>query len=246
MSALTTPARDQLQNRKTLPDLVAAELRERINSGSLPMGAPLNQFALTQELGVSRAVVREAFRQLEAAGMIQLTPYRHAIVIPLGRDDLDDLLEIRTTLESLAAGRAPRRIDDGSLAQLTSLVEAMEHETDGEAWLELDRRFHLAICDASGNPILHRLLDAVRVLINRFIKLTAGGRPRMRSANLEHRAILAALLRRDRAAAETEVRRHIGRTRRMLMGRLKRVEAKVARPPRAVNGIETNRGRTRR
>ncbi len=123
----------------------------------------------------------------------------------------------------------------------------MERETDDEAWLELDRRLHLAICVASGNPVLHKLLDAVRVPIDRFIKLTAGGRPRMRSANLEHRAILAALSRRDRAAAETELRRHIGRTRRMLMGRLKRVEVKVARPPGAANGIESHRGaRTRR
>jgi DNA-binding GntR family transcriptional regulator len=111
MSALMTATRDQLQNRKTLPDLVAAELRERINSGSLPMGAALNQFALTQELRVSRTVVREAFRQLEAAGMIRLTPYRHAIVIPLSCNDLDDLLEIRTTLECLAAGRAVHRMD---------------------------------------------------------------------------------------------------------------------------------------
>ncbi len=246
MSALMTSTHDQLQNRKTLPDLVAAELRDRINSGSLPMGAALNQFALTRELRVSRTVVREAFRQLEAAGMIRLTPYRHAIVVPLSRDDLDDLLAIRTTLESLAVARAVHRLDADALAHPTALVQAMERQTNAEAWLDLDQRFHLAICDASGNPVLHKLLDAVRVPIDRFIKLTAGARPRMRSANVEHRAILAALTRRDPAAAETELRRHIGRTRRMLMGRLSRAEVEVARPPRAANGIETQRGARKR
>lgn len=167
MRALTTPLIDRLQDRKTLSDLVAAELRDRIVAGRLPMGAPLNQFALTRELGVSRAVVREAFRQLEAAGMLQLTPYHHAVVIPLSRDDLDDLWEIRATLECVAARRAARRMDTAALARLEALIVAMEQETDAEAWLELDRRFHLALCGAQTNPVLQKLLDAVRAHIAR-------------------------------------------------------------------------------
>jgi len=216
MSTVTTPLTNRLQDRKTLSDLVAAELRERIIAGHLPMGAPLNQFALTRELGVSRAVVREAFRQLEAAGMIQLTPYHHAVVIPLTRDDLDDLWEVRSALECVAARRAAHRMDAALLARLETLVEAMEHETDSEAWLELDRRFHVAICDAQANPLLHKLLEAVRVPIVRFIRSAVGLRPRMRSANAQHRAILEALRRHDAGRAQKVLRAHMQRTRRML------------------------------
>lgn len=216
MSTVTTPLTSRLQDRKTLSDLVAAELRERIIAGRLPMGAPLNQFALTRELGVSRAVVREAFRQLEAAGMIQLTPYHHAVVIPLTRDDLDDLWEVRSALECVAARRAAHQMDAALLARLETLVEAMEHATDGEAWLELDRRFHVAICDAQANPLLHKLLEAVRVPIVRFIKSSVGVRPRMRSANAQHRAILEALRRHDAGRAQKVLRAHMQRTRQML------------------------------
>jgi len=233
MSTVTTPLTDRLQDRKTLSDLVAAELRERIIAGRLPMGAPLNQLALTRELGVSRSVVREAFRQLEAAGMIQLTPYHHAVVIPLTRDDLDDLWEVRSALECVAARRAAQRMDAAAVARLEALVEAMEQETNGEAWLDLDRRFHLAICDAQANPLLHKLLDAVRVPIVRFIKSAVGARPRMRSANAQHRAILEALRRRDAGRAQEILRAHVRRTRQMLTSRARRGSRQL---PRVANG----------
>jgi DNA-binding GntR family transcriptional regulator len=216
MSTVTTQRPQRLRDRTTLSDLVAAELRERIIAGSLPMGAELNQFALTRELGVSRAVVREAFRQLEAAGLIRLTPYHHAIVIPLTPDDLEDLWEVRAVLECVAARRALRRMSAEVLARLEDLVEAMEREDDGEAWLELDRRFHVTVCDAPENPLLHKLLDTVRAAIVRSVRSTAGVGPLMRSANAEHRIILDALHRRDPASTQEALRRHFQRTRELL------------------------------
>jgi DNA-binding GntR family transcriptional regulator len=225
VSPLATSDLERLKERRTLSDLVAFELRRRILSGRLPMGAELNQFALTRELGVSRAVVREAFRQLAAAGMIRLTPYQHAAVTALTTEDLDDLWEVRVTLETLAARRAARRLTPELSGRLQAAAEAMERESDREAWLDLDRRFHLTICEAAGNPLLHQLLDAVRLPIDRFIRTVAGARPRMRSANVEHRAILAALLRGDGERAAEQLRRHIAHTRRRVGQRLQRAQA---------------------
>ncbi|MDQ7828617.1 MAG: GntR family transcriptional regulator [Armatimonadota bacterium] len=211
----------RLRSRQTLAELVAAEVRERIASGEFPMGGELNQFQLTRELGVSRTVVREAFRQLEAAGIIMLAPYRHAVVTPLDTDDLEDLWTLRTVLEGLAVRRAVRRPADAA-ARLGTLLAAMERET-GEDWLELDRRFHQEIAELSGNPLLPKLLDAVRMPIDRFLQFVAGARPRIRSANREHRAILDALVKGDDARAVAVVRAHIDRTRRLVTDRLRRV-----------------------
>ncbi|MDR7482001.1 MAG: GntR family transcriptional regulator [Armatimonadota bacterium] len=218
---------DRLRDRRTLAEMVAADLRERMAAGRLPMGAALNQFALARELGVSRAVVREAFRQLEAAGILRLTPYQHAVVTPLGPEDLDDLWVVRTTLETLAARRAAQR-PEAAAVRLGGLVEAMAREQRAEAWLDLDRRFHQEIAELAGNPLLPKLLDAVRMPIDRFIQSVAGTQPRMRSANLEHRALLAALARGDAAEASVLVREHIVRTRRFLARRLDRAPRPLA------------------
>lgn len=221
---------ERLRDRRTLAETVAAALRERIAAGRLPMGAALNQFALARELGVSRAVVREAFRQLEAAGILRLAPYQHAVVTPLDPEDLEDLWTVRATLEVLAARRAARR-PEAAAARLGPLVEAMVRERRTEAWLDLDRRFHQEIAELAGNPLLPKLLDAVRMPIDRFVQQVAGTRPRMRSANLEHRAIVDALTRGDPAEASARVREHIGRTRRVLTARLNRARRPLAAAP---------------
>jgi DNA-binding FadR family transcriptional regulator len=89
----------------------------------------------------------------------------------------------------------------------------MEQETDAQAWLELDRRFHLALCDGQTNPVLRRLLDAVRAPLARHMRSVSGARPRSRAANAEHRAILEAVRRRDAGWAEEAVRTHLARAR---------------------------------
>ncbi|MDR7554197.1 MAG: GntR family transcriptional regulator [Armatimonadota bacterium] len=219
---------DRLRDRPTLAEIVAATLREQIAAGRLPMGSVLNQFALARELGVSRAVVREAFRHLAAAGALRLTPYQRAVVTPLEVDDLDDLWAVRTTLELLAVRRAARRPEAAS--RLRPLVEAMVREQQPEAWLDLDRRFHQEIATLAGNPLLPTLLDAVRMAIDRFLQTVAGPRPRIRSANMEHRAVVEALARGDAAEASTLIRVHIDRTRRFLARRLQRARRTASAP----------------
>lgn len=141
---MESSALDQLRNRKTLSDLVAAELRDRIVSGRLPMGAELNQLALTEELGVNRAAVREAFRQLEASGVIQLTPHHHAVVTTLSETALQDLLEVRCTVESLAARRAAEVLARSRAAE--PVQPASAEAAQGEA--RPDREARPAAADA--------------------------------------------------------------------------------------------------
>ena len=84
-------------DRRTLPNAVADQLRELIIEGVLQPGVRLNERALCDRLQVSRTPLREAFRLLNADGLIEIQPNRGAQVVALSREDV---------IESEVSGRA--------------------------------------------------------------------------------------------------------------------------------------------
>ena len=90
---------------------IVTELEARIDSARLVSGQRLVEADLTREFGISRALLREAFRQLAAEGAIELVPNRGAEVRRLTRQEALELFEIRTELEGMAARRAAERMD---------------------------------------------------------------------------------------------------------------------------------------
>lgn len=210
-------AQELIRHRKTLADLVAVELRERIASGQLPMGAEINQMEVTTELQVSRAAVREAFRKLEAAGMIQLTPHRHAVVTILHENQIEDLVAIRMLIEQIAVRRIVcADVTPDQIARLRRLLKAMEIEREHGAWLALDRQFHLALCELSRNPILPKILDAVRLPVERFMRAHGTIAPRREANNAEHEAVVEALAKGDISTVARVLRQHILATKQRL------------------------------
>ncbi|MBF9058188.1 FCD domain-containing protein [Rhodobacterales bacterium HKCCSP123] len=194
---------------------LVAELDARIESAALVSGQRLVEADLTQEFGVSRALLREAFRHLAAEGAIELVPNRGAEVRRLTKCEALELFEIRTELEVLAARRAASRMGTADVAQafearVTPLLSrpqpsgAMEYISENEA-------FHRAIFVAAGN---RTLLDLSRKLRLSLImsQLRAALTPDVLSlSQREHRAIAAAILGEDPALAEALVRQHLGR-----------------------------------
>ena len=105
-------------------DLVLHEIRRSILSGELPPGQPFTVPMLTEQLGVSHVPVREALRQLEAQGLITLSPSRSATVTPLDPNDLRFIYRLRATVEpELAALSAPGRTD-AQIDELDGMVRA--------------------------------------------------------------------------------------------------------------------------
>jgi len=87
-----------LDERRALVDKLAAELQARVLSGELPAGTRLRQEALAEQFGVSRTPVREALRQLQAAGIVELRPRRGALVRGLSPREIRDAYEVRAEL----------------------------------------------------------------------------------------------------------------------------------------------------
>ncbi|MFD2414921.1 GntR family transcriptional regulator [Amycolatopsis pigmentata] len=152
-------------------DLVLHEIRRSILSGALPPGQPFTVPALTEQLGVSHVPVREALRQLEAQGLVMLSPSRSAIVTPLEPADLRSIYRARMMLEpELAALAAPARTD----AELDSLAEMVRTTFDqvfGEAFWEPHRAFHAALLEPAASAWDRRILAPLWDASERYARL---------------------------------------------------------------------------
>lgn len=152
-------------------DLVLHEIRRSILSGELPPGQPFTVPALTEQLGVSHVPVREALRQLEAQGLITLSPSRSAIVTPLDPDDLRAIYRLRISVEpELAALSAPGRTD-AEIAELDDMVRATFGDVLGEAFWEPHRRFHAAIIEPAASAWDRRMLTPLWDASERYTRL---------------------------------------------------------------------------
>ncbi|MDL5156177.1 GntR family transcriptional regulator [Actinomycetospora termitidis] len=152
-------------------DLVLHEIRRSILSGELPPGRPFTVPALTEQLGVSHVPVREALRQLEAQGLIVLSPSRSALVTPLDPDDLRAIYRLRITVEpELAALSAPDR-SDAEIADLDDMVRATFDHVLGEAFWQPHRDFHAALIEPAASLWDRRMLAPLWDASERYTRL---------------------------------------------------------------------------
>lgn len=202
---------DPVEHR-TLPQSVAAQLRELIVTLVLPPGAKLEEKALCEQLGVSRTPFREAMRVLEAEGLIVITPRRGFRVSTVTLRDLDEAFPILGALEALAAELAAARLNAQGLGRLRHLQTAMaEAHAEGalDEYFRLNEQIHRTIRQASDNETLLAMLDSFSTRIRRA-RYLANTRPeRWAAAVEEHEALLEALEARDGPRVGHLMRRHL-------------------------------------
>lgn len=143
----------------TLRTHLVRTLRQQIMSGRYRPGDRLNESQIAREFNISRIPVREALSQLQEQGLVMNHERRGMFVMQLSEDEVQQINSIRLVLEAEAMRLARARMTPEVLAELTGLVEQMEH-WDGELIdaAALDREFHAVIWRASGNPYLERIL----------------------------------------------------------------------------------------
>jgi DNA-binding GntR family transcriptional regulator len=201
--------------RETLADRVFEQIVEAIVQGRIAPGETINEVNLSARLGVSRAPLREAIFRLEAKGLIQRTPHLGARVVDLQPRDLEELFLIREGLEGMAARLAALAMSDADIEALEQSLEAHRRQPDvasGTAYYQAggDQDFHFRIAKGSSNRRLFCLLCEDMYSLIRIYRFRSSATPgRARQAYVEHQDILGALRRRDAAAAEAAMRRHI-------------------------------------
>lgn len=198
---------------------VARWLREAIYAGRLEAGQPVRQEAVAEELGVSRIPVREALRQLETEGLVVLRPHSGARVASLDYAECEEIYKMRERLEPLALAESMQRISDEQLEEATLCAQALEASRgDPLAWIEGDRRLHLACYAGVATP---RLLNLITGFWNttqhyRLALLTTFSERDYELQTSEHMLILDALASRSTRVGEDLMRAHIERSRRRL------------------------------
>jgi DNA-binding GntR family transcriptional regulator len=209
-----------------LVDRLAGEIQARVLSGAAPVGTRLRQEALADEFGVSRTPIREALRQLQATGLVELLPNRGAVVRGPSAREIREAYEIRAELEGLAAELAAERISDRDLRRLQEAQQLFQDavETliarrarrrepwkDESLWVKANDLFHQAILDASANA---RLADTIADLHRSFPRnltwAALSRSSRLLEENVEqHQAVLEAIERRDPAGARRSMVEHV-------------------------------------
>ncbi len=154
-----------------LRDVVFHTLREAILRGDLKPGERLMELQLASRLGVSRTPIREAIRMLEQEGLAVTVPRRGAHVAKMTLKSMEDVLEIRETLDEFAVKMACERISPEQLKRLRRIkdhFEACTRTGDVKKLAEADVSFHDAIYEATGNPRLVGILNNLREQVYRY------------------------------------------------------------------------------
>ena len=195
-----------------LVGLVEAQLTRAIIEGRLAPGARVFEADIARRMGVSRAPVREAARRLERQGVLVARPRHGFAVRTISVQEIDDLFEVRISLELTAIELACRKADDAGLARLQSLLDTMVREAPllpQHGRIALDLGFHTLICELSGNAQLHRIYSNMQTEMCMIIALIDALYDDPGTIASTHAPIVEALLKRDPAAATAAVRVHL-------------------------------------
>ena len=196
----------------SLTDKVFNRIREDIITGVLKNGEKLVEARIADSLDVSRTPVREALKQLEREGLLESTPNKGFVVKSLSLRDIEDIYEMRMSIEGIAAGWAVDRMKDETIDELKELYELMEFYTmkkDVEKIFELNTRFHETIYKAACSRYLEHVLKDFQFFIKVTRKKSLGTKGRLPEALKEHRDILDAFIEKDRDKVVEMLVRHI-------------------------------------
>jgi DNA-binding GntR family transcriptional regulator len=190
---------------RTKTDLVAEAIKEMVRNRELEPGMELRQRDIAERLGVSSTPVREALRRLEAEGYVASEPHQPAIVVWPEKSDIYETAVIRGTLEGLGAELAAKKVTPEDMADLIALNAGLADATDPIERLQIDREFHLRICEITGSPALLAQLNLL------WRNLETGPPVKVSSDRwvTEHEQILQALSEGDCSEARSVTHEHV-------------------------------------
>jgi len=199
-------------DKATLTERVYQSLRDDILSNRLPPDTRLQEATIAAALEVSRGPVREAFRRLEAEGLINLIPRRGAIVRSLSPEEFLDAYRVREALEVLAVRLATAQLENNYLEQLENLHQQMlQHAAREEvdAFFDANAEFHALFVEQAGNLKLQEVYFPLVNQMHRYRMRSLSLRGGMQRSCAEHRAILDAVRAKDAERASRLLSEHI-------------------------------------
>jgi len=188
---------------------IREQLVHDIISGVLAPGSRITQAELASQFGVSLAPVREALRELNYEGLVDLDPFTGVTVHQPTLQSLENVYEVRLALEPIAVPTDAVKITGDMAGKAARLIAVMDRKVDKSTWTAANREFHVLLRSRCPNGLALELLHRLENLFDMYVSLSIINRA---DANEEHRQLLRAYQHGTRTEILKLTRDHISRT----------------------------------
>ena len=212
---------------------IGLRIRDDIVSGALRFGERITMDALASRYGVSHMPVREALRELQGEGLVQIEPNRGARVRSIDSSFVENLFEIRTALEVMLVRRAAARCTPLDIAELQAIEDTLEQcivAGDHALLVAENRRFHQAINRCAANADALPLVDKHWTLLAALWRHYGYGQDRFTGVANDHQNLIQALAAHDQEAAAMIMGSHATKAKLALLARIRAQAVPVVRP----------------
>ncbi len=195
---MALPKKDTIKKiqAQSLSSAVCLQLEELILSGQIKPGERINESRLSSQLGISRAPIREACRQLERFGMVNIRVNKGAFVSKIDVNEIRELYDIRAALDSLAGENAAKNATRKDLAELGQYLQEMKKAVDANNVREhylANLEFHMKIIRLSRNQNLLAIIEGVYKKASLFRKTSLSLPGRLLISYRQHKDIIGAI-----------------------------------------------------
>jgi len=205
-----------LKYPSSIKEIAYENIKKQIILGNIKPGSWLREQELADAMEISRAPIREAFNQLESEGFIKIIPRKGAKVISISEKEVEDIFEIRETLESLAIQKSLKNISLEKLKQLAMKFERFKTKPAAKQirleYLALDKEFHDLLIQHCNNKMLINLLAIIQEKVHWLRGFSLDNYSFSQSIE-EHIAIINAIQRKNEKLIFSNLVRHLERAR---------------------------------
>ncbi|NSY40744.1 GntR family transcriptional regulator [Leisingera sp. ANG59] len=210
---MTNPIMSKIDHQpQTLRDIVQERMREAIISGQFAPGERLVERPLCDQLGVSRTVVRETIRYLEAEGLVEILPGKGPIVARLTWADARQIYDIRQMLETAAATECARNITPQLAEQLKAALQSLQEAVAAGVptpMLRATTEFYRIIFDGAGHNVAWEIAQRLNGRISRLRAVTLSTAERQKPGPAHMQDICEAIVSGDAKAAQAAIEQHL-------------------------------------
>lgn len=203
----------ELKRPLTVAQTVAARIREQILRREISGGDPLRQDAIARSFGISIIPVREALRQLESEGLVEVKTHRGAVATQLTLGKALEWIHLRRLIETDLLGLALDHVTEMHLARAEKVLQkfnaALNQRLEIEHWTQFNWEFHSALYAPADRPETMKVLESLHNKCDRYVRLQLLGADHIQRAQTEHGELIKLCRARKKRAAKFLLQQHI-------------------------------------
>lgn len=195
--------------KSPLTTIVYENIKQAIISGKVKPGTRLTEASVSEQLEVSSTPVREAFRRLESERLVEIIPYRGAVVQEFSTKEVEEVYQCRSSLEVLAIELAVDNMDEEGIEKLQELIEQSKMEKDHAEYVKINSTFHNTIMSYAKNDTLKNLLHQIHDIFYHNRNFAPVNPERKKEISEEYVRIVQALIDGDKEKASQATSDHV-------------------------------------